>query len=58
MGTELAFGLGLAFFALGFYERYETRYMQETAGSKIFDANLFIAMGALNVVAAMYSWFV
>ena len=58
MGTEIALGIGIAFFCLGFYERYEARYRQETAGSKNFEANLFIAMGAINFFAAMYSWIV
>jgi hypothetical protein len=58
MGTEIAFGIGIAFFCLGFYERYEARFRQETAGSKNFEANLFIVMGAINVSAGMYSWLV
>jgi hypothetical protein len=58
MGTEIALGIGIAFFCWGFYERYESRYMQERAGSKNFEPNLFITMGAINVFAAIYSWFV
>jgi hypothetical protein len=56
MRTEIALVVGALFICWGLYERSEARFRPEVS-KKYFDANLFIALGAINVSAAVYSWF-
>ena len=56
MRTEIALVVGALFICWGIYERSEARFRPEVS-KKNFDANLFIALGAINVSAAVYSWF-
>jgi hypothetical protein len=54
MRTEIALIVGALFIGWGIYERAQSRFWPEIS-QKNFDANLFIAMGAINLSAALYS---
>jgi hypothetical protein len=55
MQTEVSILVSVFFVAWGFYERYDARYREQTVISKNFDGNLFIAVGAIILSAALYS---
>jgi hypothetical protein len=57
MRTEIALIVGALFIGWGFYERAQARFRPAEINQKNFDANLFIALGAINVSAAVYSLF-